>query len=310
MAEEGTMFDREVASIARRQRALITSDQLHELGMTEHEIRRRVLDGSLERIHQSVFAIPGAPRTWEQAGEAALLALPGSALGVLSSGRVHRFWSMTRCNDLTVLSNVRSHHDLPGVTVRRVTLLPPEHVEIVRGLRVTTRPRTLIDLATVLNDRRLQRVIEEELAKKSVSWDALARTFRSLAGRGRPGIARARRVIEAIEGKPPTESVLERMYLDLLGRAGVDLPLTQVTVPWADRQPGRVDCMFVDSKAIIELDGRTFHVRSDSFEDDRKRDQLATMHGFLHDRFTYRQIRDDPDHVVAVTRVLAGPRFA
>ena len=34
----------------------------------------------------------------------------------------------------------------------------------------------------------------------------------------------------------------------------------------------------------------------------------ATLNGYRHERFTYRQIRDDPDHVIAVTRLLANPR--
>ena len=233
------------------------------------------------------LAVAGAPTTWEQSAAAALLALPGSALSHPSAARVHRFFSFADDGSIVVSTHLAAHHALPGVRVRRTRVLAAHHVTVVGGLAVTTRARTIVDLAADLHDARLQRVIEEELDNKLVTWDELLRTLAEMSGRGRRGIGRVRPVIEKIEGLPPTESQLERMYPRLLIDAGLPLPSTQVTAPWAEREPGRVDCMYPDALSIIELDGRTFHQRNSAFETDRYRDQLAKLQGWSATRFTY-----------------------
>lgn len=300
------MVDRLLGEFARSRYGLVTDRALDELGVTEHERRRRIESGALERINSKVLAVAGAPRSWQQRAAAALLAVPDSALSHESSARILAVPWYAHHDPITLSAPLTAHHFIPGIDIRRTGRLPDEHITETRGLRHTTLPRTLIDLAVVTRDRRLQEVIEGRLAARQVTWDELEATFRSLAGRGRPGTASARRVLQAIEGDPPTESKLERMYLDLLRRAGVPLPSMQVTAPWAERQPGRVDAMYVDAKSIVELDGRKFHIRSAAFENDRKRDQLATVRGFATSRFTYLQITSDPNHVVEVSRYLSS----
>lgn len=301
------MLDRELAIAARRTLGIVTSEVMNELGMTEHQLRTRLTAGVLERRHRHVFAVAGAPQTWRQEALAATLALPGAPLGHEASGRILRLFGFRETPHVTLLTTLERHQRLSGVRVRRTCFLPPEHITSTNGIPHTTRARTCIDLATVVGDARLQRVIEDELVAGRLSWDELEEMFRSLAGRGRPGISRARRVLQRIEGDPPTESELERMYLDLLREAGIPLPTMQVTAPWAERQPGRVDAMFVDVKSIVELDGRKFHIRNDSFESDRLRDQLAVFHKYRTSRFTYKQITGDPDHVIRMSRALSEP---
>lgn len=260
------MLDRSVALVSRRFFGIILSDQLAEIDLTDHDVRVRLESGVLERRHEKVLVIAGAPRTWTQEVAAATAALDGSVAGEESAA-----------------------------------------ITSTSGIPHTSRARTVIDLARVVRDARLQKIIEEELISRRLTWPDLEMTFNSMATRGRPGIARARRVIEVIEGKPPTESQLEKMYLGLLREAEVPLPEMQITAPWAERRRGRVDAMYPDARSIIELDGRRFHERSAAFEEDRLRDQLAVLEKFRTARFTYRQIKSDPDHVVAVTRFLSQP---
>lgn len=302
------MLDRQLAVAARRHHGILTPDLIDQLGITEYDLKVRLRSGVLERRHDKVLVVAGAPRTWTQHVAVAVLALPDSVAGHESSARMLRFYGFDQHEVVSVLAPLAAHQRLSGVRVRRTGYLPPEHIATTSGIRHTSRPRTLIDLATVVGDARLQRIIEDELAADRVAWDELERTFRSLCGRGRPGIARARRVLEEIEGRPPTESKLERMYLDLLIKAGVPLPTMQVTAPWADREPGRVDGMWIDARSIVELDGRKFHQRNEAFERDRRRDQLATINEHVTNRFTYKQITGDPDHVIAVSRFLASRR--
>lgn len=300
------MLDRSLGEFARTRHGLVTDRELDDLDITEHERRTRIRSGALERLNGKVLAVSGAPRTWTQVAAAAVAAVPGSAISFEAAARVLAVPWYDLHDGITLSAPLSAHHFLPGIEIRRTGRLPDEHITETRGLRHTTLPRTLIDLAVVTRERRLQEVIEGQLAAGRVTWDELESTFRALAGRGRPGTARARRVLQAIEGRPPTESKLERMYVDLLRSAGVPLPAMQVAAPWAERQPGRVDGMWSDAKTIVELDGRKFHVRNSEFENDRRRDQLAMLAGYETARFTYRQLTADPDHVVEVSRYLSS----
>ena len=261
--------------------------------------------GSIERLHGSVLAVAGAPPTWERNAAAALAAVPGSVLSHASAARLHRCGTVPTSDDIVVTAPMGAHHDLRDVSVRRTRFLPPQHVTAVDGFAVTTLARTLVDLAADMSDGRMRRLIEDELAARRITWSGLVEILHETAARGRPGIGRFRRVLVRIEGDPPTESELERKYVRLLRSHGVPLPRTQVTAPWAERQPGRVDAMYVEQQAIVELDGRGAHARSLAFEEDRRRDQLAVLHGFTTTRFTFAQLASDPDHVVEVSRYLA-----
>jgi len=301
------MLDRDLALAARRFHGILLPEQIDELGLSDHDLRTRIESGALERLHERVLVVAGAPRTWTQAAAAAAVALPGGALGHEAAARILGLFGFRDSTIVSITGPLSAYHFLNGVHVRRTGFLPDDHVTTTSGIRHTTRARTVIDLAVVVrSDGRLQHIIETELAAKRLTWDEIEATFRSLATRGRPGIARARRVLQEIEGKPPTESKLERMYLDLLTTAGLPLPTMQVTAPWAEREPGRVDGMYRDTKSIVELDGRQFHVRNSAFERDRKRDQLAVLNGYVPTRFTYKQITGDPGFVVEVSRHLSG----
>jgi len=300
------MLDRNMAERARQQRGLLTTQDLDLLDASARQRRRRLADGVLERLHGKVVGFSSTPDTWERAALAALLALPGSVMSHGSAARLHRFDPFPTSDAVTVSAPVSAHHDLAGVDVRRSRCLPAAHITEVDGLAVTTRARTLVDLAAEISDGRLQHLIEEELGRRRTTWDELVATRATMSARGRAGLGRLRRVMAKIEGKPPTESELERRYLRLLEAAGVTAPQMQAMAPWADVEPGRVDGMYVEAKAIVELDGRAFHVRASAIERDHRRDQLALVRGYATARFTYQQITSDPRHVVEVSRHLAS----
>lgn len=299
------MLDRELARAARARHGVVLQDDFDDLGASARQRTQRLSSGALVRLHGSVLAIAGAPASWQRDATAALAAIPTAVLGHTSAARLHRMERVREVDRVSLLAPLGAHHRLNGVDVRRTRLLPDSHIVEVEGFRATTRVRTIVDLAADLSDGRMQRLVEDELAGRHVGWNELAETFWQMSGRGRPGVARMRRVLERIEGSPPTESELERMYLRLLAAAGVPAPKMQVAAPWSEREPGRVDAMYVEEKAIIELDGRAFHIRAQAYERDRRRDQLAILAGYVTSRITYRQIRDDPEDVVEVSRYLS-----
>lgn len=80
------------------------------------------------------------------------------------------------------------------------------------------------------------------------------------------------------------------------------LPVTrQVRVPGV----GRVDFL-IGERLVIEVDGRTFHDRESTFEEDRQRDaQLSTL-GYRVLRFSYRQVFEQWQLVEAAVLAAVG----
>ena len=63
-------------------------------------------------------------------------------------------------------------------------------------------------------------------------------------------------------------------------------------------------------RIAIEVDGRAHHTDRQSFERDRERQNLLTLHGWLVLRFTWEQITQRPAEVIGVIRSAVHQRAA
>jgi very-short-patch-repair endonuclease len=91
-----------------------------------------------------------------------------------------------------------------------------------------------------------------------------------------------------------TASELEDRMLALIRAAG--LPLPRVNEPVG---PYRGDFVWPEHRLIVETDGWQTHGTRLAFEADRTRDADLTRAGWTVVRFTWRQVRDAPEHVAA-----------
>lgn len=64
------------------------------------------------------------------------------------------------------------------------------------------------------------------------------------------------------------------------------------------------DCLWLDRRLIVELDGRAVHGTDQAFEGDRERDRVLLAAGWRVTRVTWRQLRDDEAGVAADLRLL------
>jgi len=134
---------------------------------------------------------------------------------------------------------------IPGVTTQRSRNLDPRDATLFRCIPVTTVPRTLVDLAAVLNVDQLARACHEAgvLYRTSPAQreGVLARRPNS------PGASNLRRVLR---GEVHVAlSKLERRFLEVLRQAGLVLP--QANRPAGGR---RVDCRWPEQRLTVELD--------------------------------------------------------
>ena len=202
--------------------------------------------------------------------------------------------------DITMPS---SRKPRPGITWH-VTKLPADEITSLAAIRVTTVPRTLLDLAVILDRRGLERAMNEAEVQRHadpLSLPALLDRYPR-----RRGTAAIRAILQAGGvGATLTRSELEERFLRFLARWGFPRPEMNLSVAM---RGGFVeaDCVWRRSRLIAELDGRAVHGTAMAFERDRARDRALNAAGWRVVRITWRQLRGEPRELAEDLAALLG----
>ena len=274
--------DRNVAELAERQHGVVTTQQLVACGVSRGAIARRVKNGRLHNVHRGVYVVGHmalAPLAKERA---ALLACGRGA--VLSHWSAAALWGFGEADDrVHVTVPGRQVRPRPGIEVHRTTT-DARDVRTRSSLPLTAPDRTVLDLRGRMSATAFERLVAEGIAMRLVS--------RGLLG----------------EDAQVTRSEAERALLRLVKKAGIEHPQTNQRVAGHE-----VDAVWRDHGVIAEVDGFAFHGHRLAFERDRRKDRALLREGWTVLRITWRQLRDEPEAVVADlagTLSAAGPRTA
>jgi hypothetical protein len=133
-------------------------DQLVAAGWSAGQLERAVARGSLVRLRRGLYVVPRADEVARQLAIPLDLPLarmravarsldPSAAFSHDSAGHAHGLWNPRPCRPLLhVTIPGQSERQSAGVLVHS-SALPAEFVTLVDGVRVTTVPRTAVDLA-------------------------------------------------------------------------------------------------------------------------------------------------------------------
>ncbi|KAA0082414.1 DUF559 domain-containing protein [Mycolicibacterium sp. P9-64] len=282
--------------LLRRHDGVITLAQARSVGISEEAVRRRVRAGHWLRCSVGVFFVDDRPFT-----DAARIRAEVWGYGprAAASGLAAAWWhGVTRFAPDTVEVTVpRNSHGRchAGSRVRRRDLKTADVVER-RGLQVTGMELTVVEAAVrrgggaKLMDRALQRHVELRPL-----WSAHMRN------KGRYGSPAARRLLHAAEDGARSEA--ERLLIRLLKAAGI--------TGWRANHPVagyKVDVGFPGSKVAVETDGLAFHIDSDDFHNDRVRQNAISLAGWQVLRFTWLDLTEYPDRVIAEIRRATSAR--
>jgi very-short-patch-repair endonuclease len=285
-----------LAELATRQFGVVGRRQLLELGESKDQIDRAVAHRRLLVIHRAVYAVGHrslTPEGWWAAG-----VLAGGPGAVLSHRAAADHWELSGVRrahaDVTV---TRHRISRPRMTVHECALESDE-VTLHRGIPVTNVPRTLLDLAAVETQARL----EQALGRAEVVRFPPGPPLRDLIDRypKRRGVV-ALRAILGLESPELTRSELELRFLEFLDQRGLPRPRVNTRL----RVGGKtyeVDCYWPEFGLVVELDGRGYHSGSRSFEVDRARDMAMVAAGLRSARVTWRRLHDDCDRLDADLR--------
>lgn len=190
----------------------------------------------------------------------------------------------------------RRSSDLPGVLVHSARL-PEGHVGGRFIVRVTTVPRTVIDLARTLSFREGAVVADSALRQKLTSKKELQAVLAECSRW--PGIRRAREVVHFADAL--AESVLESIARVVFRECGLPAPELQVEVS-RDGVTYRVDFMWRQSRTIAEVDGRLKYEDRSRFGYERRRDVWLRNAGYEIVHFSWQEVVGQPAYVASTLR--------
>jgi hypothetical protein len=245
-----------IAALAGAQHGVVGLAQLVELEITRGMLRTHVRRGWLVPEAPRVYAVAGAPVSWERDLMTGLLSLGAASWASHEAAALlHGFdRSVTGAVEFTVMR----HRSGIGVPFRVHTTgkLPPiDRVEI-REFRCVSATRTIIDLARARVSRyRLEAAIDSAVRNESSSPSVLARRLGQLRSSGRWGVRRLDQLLVDSGG----HTMLERRFLEVTRTAGLPRPTPQVIFRRDGRAFARVDFRFDPYSLVVEVSGRLGH---------------------------------------------------
>jgi hypothetical protein len=163
------------------------------------------------------------------------------------------------------------------------------------GLPVTSVAHALLDFAAAASLHRVRYAVAQAEYHELLD----PQEIQAILGRGRPGSAKLRRALERhLPHLARTRSELERVFLPLLERGGLPLPEINVTVNGV-----LVDAVWRDARVVVELDGHRGHRTRAQIERDRRNDLRLRAAGYTVLRYTWEQVTQEPDLVLADLRL-------
>src|SRR5438093_10120402 len=149
-------LDEDMRQAAERQHGLVTRAQARDMGATESALRHRLATREWAPMTRRVLRLAGTAETPEQRLLAAVLdAGPGAAASHESAAALWAlpgFWLGTP-NVLRPSSKARASATIGHL--RESGWLPDQHLTVVHDIPCTTLARTLFDLASAEDARRV-----------------------------------------------------------------------------------------------------------------------------------------------------------
>lgn len=279
-------------ALVERQRGVVARWQLVARGVGDLQIERWVRRGRLIRVHRGVLVAGHTALRPEGYWWAAVLACgPGAVLSHRSAAAA---WGLRPDNRrrIDVTTARAGGRKRAAIDAHRSTLQRAD-VTTLDGLPVTTIARTALDLAEATPQRHVDRYLVAAEQQRRFDLRAFADVLQRHPGRhGQKPLQAALAAYTPQHARSKSE--MELLALDLI--ATHDLPPPQVNVLVAGFE---VDLHWPGPRVAVELDSRRYHLTTDAFEKDRRRDTELTIRGYRTIRLTWEQLMGEPAWVAS-----------
>ncbi len=266
------------------QYGLIARSQALDLGLSRHQIDRRVQRGAWLIVERGVYRHRAVPASWHNRVLGAVL----TTGGVASHRCASALWS------LDVFRHPRPEITVPeGCTrrsrnaiVHRSTQFDRCNATVRANIPCTGVERTILDCGAVTTLRRVERLAEAAIRQRLTSWPDLARCLQRHSRRGRDGCGTLRSLLEArLTNQTIPLSDFSRLVSNLLVDHGLPEPVLEY--PIVDRAGAhilQVDLAWPQRRKAWELDGLRYHFGRTDIERDKRKRNRAIAEGWTIQR--------------------------
>lgn len=305
-AEEDEGPDRAIARLAESQHGVVARWQLTALGLGEDAIDYRLAVGRLWIVMPRIYAV--GQRCLPPLGRPMAAVLSAGSGAVLSHRSAASLWDIRASRVGPIQVTVSAKGRSTKLVRRHHVVLQSDEVTIHEGIPVTTVPRTVLDLASTAT------IDEVEVAIRQIEFlrlhDKLSLLDLIERYPGRRGVARARVALARVEALPfgRVRSPLETKFLPFLRRYQLPRPRLNDWILVGEKR-FQVDCRWVGTGQIVELDSWQAHGTRTAHREDRARDRVLRVAGYEVTRITWAQLDDEPEEIAAdLRRLLGGDR--
>lgn len=293
MATKNRTVEQILGELVRKSHGVVTRQEALGVGVSKAELLRRVTIGALIPIHRGVFRVGHRAPSLEARYTAAVKACGDRSL--LAGRAAAYLFGLLKGSPSSPEVLTPTERRIKGVITHRSRGIEPMDATKWRGIAVTTVPRTLVDLAAVLEPDALARACHEAEVRYGVTPAAVEAVL--ARRRNSPGARVLRRVLW---GEIPVSlSRLESAFIAGLREAGLAIPETNRLVDSC-----RVDCRWPEHRLTVELDSYRYHHTRHAWEQDRQREREARARGDEFRRYSWSDVTEEPEAMLADLRSL------
>jgi very-short-patch-repair endonuclease len=259
---------------------IASKEQLAAKGLSGFDLTTAVQRGEIWRVRRAHYATRGALQ------EALIAVRVGGRLAGPSAARSYGLWSGF---------DERVHVALPRNASRLRTNYAPSNSSALTS--DTSAREIVLHWQALQRSSECWRVGPRDVLRQMATWTdhetaiACIDTARTILGYTDADI---RSVFDSapigdrlmsMRSRPGSDAGTESVVRQRLEACGVEVD-QQVSIPGV----GRVDMVVRGTRIIIEVDGKQFHSREDSFENDRRRDAELAALGYIVIRLSFAQV--------------------
>ncbi len=197
-------------------------------------------------------------------------------------------------HDAVRLVHHQSRYAAPGVHWTRRTV-PTEHQIRIDGLRCASASYLAVEAAARDQGALIERFLRIGLVKPAELPDVLPALASTKGHRERC------RVVRASQDNPWSGG--ERRLQELLRRHRITGWVANAELVVNGRRCFP-DVLFEAARLVLEFDGYGVHTKTDVFESDRRRQNALVIGDYRILRYTWKQLTEDPDMVIAEVRTM------
>jgi hypothetical protein len=288
----------DVALTASTQHGAVSTRQLDALGVNASLRAKWIARGLLARAGPRAFTVVGSPETWRRDAWAAAANVDG--MGYVAGRSAARLHGLDGFVDGPLEVLLRREHRgarLPYVAHATSRPLGFDDVVMIDGIRCLTAERLIVESPLFgFTQAETENAIDSAIRARKAHEGGLRQRVLEVVG---PGVAGAMLRDALID--TGGESRLERWFLGITRRGRLPPPRMRVVVRAGNGFSARLDASF-PGNLVVELEGHATHSSRRQRQHDEERRTRLTLQGLRVIVFTYLDVRDRPDWVLAQLR--------